>query len=148
MDPVTTYVLATWEEQLGIQMDVLQTEWATYLDDLDNRRFQIFGGLGWIADYADPENFLDVLFHSESLGNHSHYSDPQLDALLERARVEQDQDARFALYHEAERLVLEGAAWAPLFHSSGEHYLIKPYIKGFPLTSLIVPRLRYVYFSE
>ena len=87
-----------WEEQLGITMDLLQTEWATYLQDLRERRFQIFGGLGWIADYADPENFLDVLFHSESSNNHTHYSDPELDALLERARVEQGQEARLALY--------------------------------------------------
>ena len=147
-DPVTEVILATWEEQLGIKMDLLQTEWATYLEDLRDRRFQIFGGLGWIADYPDPENFLDVLFHSESDNNHTHYSDPQLDALLERARVEQDQQARFDMYQEAEQMILDGAPWAPLYHSNGDHYLIKPYIKGWPLSSLIIPKFRFVYFIE
>ena len=146
--PVTEVILATWEEQLGIQVDILQTEWATYLEDLRDRRFQIFGGLGWVADYPDPENFLDVLFHSESDNNHTHYSDPQLDALLEEARVEQDRSARFAMYQEAEKMILDGAPWAPLYHSNGDHYLIKPYIKGWPLSSLIIPRLRFVYFIE
>ncbi len=146
--PMTEIILNTWEEQLGIRMDILQTEWATYLQDLRERRFQIFGGLGWIADYADPENFLDVLFHSESSNNHTHYSDPSLDALLERARVEQDREARFALYREAEQMILDGAPWVPIYHSSGEHYLIKPYVKGFPISSLVIPRFRFVYFIE
>ena len=141
-------ILATWEEQLGIRMDLLQTEWATYLEDLRERRFQIFGGLAWIADYPDPENFLDVLFHSESSNNHTGYSDPELDALLERARVEPTQETRFALYREAEQMILDGAPWAPLWHSAGEHYLIKPYVQDFPLSSLVIPRLRFVYFTE
>ncbi len=146
--PLTQAILVGWEEQLGITMDILQTEWATYLQDLRDRRFQIFGGLGWIADYADPENFLDVLFHSESSNNHTHYSDPELDTLLERARVEQDQEARFAMYRDAEQMILDGAPWVPIYHSAGDHYLIKPYVKGLPISSLVIPRLRYVYFIE
>ena len=148
VDPVTEVILATWEKELGIRMDLLQTEWATYLQDLQDRRFQIFGGLGWIADYPDPENFLDVLFHTESDNNHTHYSDPELDELLERARVEADQEARFALYHEAEQMILDGAPWAPLYHSAGEHFLIKPYVQGWPLSPLVIPRFRFVYFIE
>ena len=146
--PVMQALLVGWEEQLGITMDLLQTEWATYLEDLRDGRFQIFGGLGWIADYPDPENFLDVLFHSESDNNHTHYSDPELDALLERARLEPDQESRFALYHQAEQMILDGAPWVPLWHSSGDHFLIKPYIKGLPLSPLVIPRFRYVYFIE
>ena len=148
VDPIIEVIIATWEAQLGIEMDLLQTEWATYLEDLRQKRFQIFGGLSWIADYPDPENFLDVLFHTGSDNNYTHYSDPELDALLERARVEQDQDARFALYREAEQMILDGAPWAPLYHSNGEHYLIKPYIKGWPLSPLVIPRFRFVYFIE
>ena len=146
--PSMEVILATWEAQLGIRMDVLQTEWATYLADLREGRFQIFGGLGWIADYMDPENFLDVLFHSGSYNNHTNYNDPELDALLERARVEADPEARLALYREAERMILAGAAWAPLWHSAGDNYLVKPYVKGLNLSPLIIPRFRFVYFVE
>ena len=148
VSPVMQAMLVGWEEQLGITMDLLQTEWATYLQDLRGRRFQIFGGLGWIADYPDPENFLDGLFHSESSNNHTHYSDPELDALLEQARVELDQEARFALYNQAEQMILDGAPWVPLWHSKGDHYLIKPYVEGLPLSAMVIPRLRYVYFTE
>ncbi len=148
VDPVTEVIVATWKAQLGIEMDLLQTEWGTYLQDLRDGRFQIFGGLGWIADYPDPENFLGGLFQTGNANNHTHYSDPELDELLERARVEQDQEARFALYREAEQMILDGAPWAPLYHSAGEHYLIKPQVQGWPLSPLIIPRFRFVYFIE
>ena len=148
LSPLYEAILATWEEQLGIQMDIQQTEWATYLQDLRERRFQIFGGLGWVADYLDAENFLDILFHSESDNNNTGFSNSELDDILERARVEQDEQARIALYNEAEQLIIEQAPWAPLYHSNGDSYIIKPYVKGLPLTPLVIPRLRYVYFDE
>ncbi len=148
VSPIMEAILATWEEQLGITMELQQTEWATYLQDLRERRFQIFGGLGWVADYLDPENFLDGLFHSESTNNHTAFSNAELDALLEKARVEQDQTARFAMYNEAEQLIVDQAPWAPLWHSNGESYIIKPYVKGLPLSPLVIPRLRFVHFVE
>ena len=148
ISPLHEAILATWEEQLGIQVEIQQTEWATYLEDLRERRFQIFGGAGWIADYLDPENFLDVLFHSESDNNHTGFNDAELDGILERARVEQDPQARVDLYNEAEQLIIDQAPLAPLFHSNGDSYIIKPYVKGLPLTPLVISRLRYVYFTE
>ena len=57
--------------------------------------------LGWSADYADPQDFLDVLFHSESSLNHSDYARAEVDALLEAARVELDEARRLARYAEA-----------------------------------------------
>ena len=148
LSPLNEAILATWEEQLGIQMEIQQTEWATYLQDLRERRFQIFGGLGWVADYLDPENFLDVLLHSESDNNYSGFGNAEVDSILERARVEQDEQARIALYNEAEQLIIEQAPWVPLYHSNGDSYIIKPYVKGLPLTPLVISRLRYVYFTE
>ena len=147
-DPYMVRIMADWEEQLGLQMETLQTEWATYLEDLRQGRFQIFGGLGWAADYMDPENFLDLLFHSGSGSNQTGHSDPELDALLEQARTEPDQAARFAQYQEAERMILAAAPWIPLWHSAGESYMVKPNVRGLPLSPLVIPRYRFVYFVE
>ena len=63
-------VLEMWRRNLGIQVENQQTEFATYLQDLNKRRFQMFQ-IGWIADYPDPENFLDILFHGGSSNNHT-----------------------------------------------------------------------------
>lgn len=140
-------VLRMWETNLGITAEFQQTEFATFLKDLHKRRFQMFD-IGWIADYPDPENFLDVLFHSASDNNHTNYSNPEVDRLLEQARVETDQARRYALYNEAEQIILDEAPWVPLWYSGESYVLVKPEVQDYHLPPLIIPRLRYVWLSE
>ena len=140
-------VLQMWERNLGITAEFQQTEFATFLKDLHKGRFQMFD-IGWIADYPDPENFLDLLFHSESTNNHTHYSNPEVDALLMKARVETDETARYALYNQAEQQILDDAPWVPLWFDGESKLLIKPNVHDFHLPPLIIPRMRYVYLTE
>jgi oligopeptide transport system substrate-binding protein len=140
-------ILQSWEEELGIQVDIQQTEWATFLQDLHARRYQMFT-IAWGADYPDPQNFLDVLFHSESQNNHGNYSNPEVDAKLEQARVMQDQEARFELYNEIEQMILDDAPWIPLWNSGESYVLIKPEVKGYHLTAMSIPQYRYVYIEN
>ncbi len=148
VSPSIEAMLAMWEENLDVRINLLQTEWAIFLQDLHQKRFQMFGGLGWIADYPDPENFLDVLFHSKSSNNQSEYTNFELDLLLERARVELDETARFELYHRAEEIIVTDAPWVPLWHSNGGSVLIKPNVNDYFLFPLVIPKYRYVYFTE
>ena len=140
-------VLQMWERHLGITAEFQQTEFATFLKDLHKGRFQMFD-IGWIADYPDPENFLDILFHSESSNNHTHYSNPEVDALLMKARVETDETARYALYNEAEQKILDDAPWVPLWFDGESKLLVKPNVHDYLLPPLIIPKLRYVYITE
>ena len=140
-------VLQMWERHLGITAEFQQTEFATFLKDLHKGRFQMFD-IGWIADYPDPENFLDILFHSESSNNHTHYSNPEVDALLMKARVETDETARYALYNQAEQKILDDAPWVPLWFDGESKLLVKPNVQDFHLPPLIIPRMRYVYLTE
>ena len=140
-------ILQMWEENLGIKIEIQQTEFATYLQDLNRGRFQMFN-IGWIADYPDPENFLDVLFHGDSSTNHTGYNNSEVNALLEKARVEQDQQLRYKLYHQAEESILQDPPWVPLWNSGEQYLLIKPYVKGYELTPLIVPKLRFVSLTD
>ena len=143
----TQAILAMWQEHLGIKVELVQTEWATFLQDLRQRRFQMFGGLAWIADYPDPENFLDVLFHSESSDNNMGYSNPELDRLLVQARTELDQELRFNLYHRAEEIIVQDAPWIPLWHGDEGYVLVKPDVHDYYLLPMIVPKLRFVYMT-
>lgn len=140
-------VLQMWEKNLGIQAEFQQTEFATFLKDLHKRRFQMFD-IGWIADYPDPENFLDILFHSESSNNHTNYNNPDVDALLEQARTETDDAVRFELYNQAEQMIIDDAPWVPLWYSGERYVLVKPNVRDYELTQLYIPKLRYVYFSD
>ena len=137
----------SWQEVLGVVVEFQQTEFATYLQDLHKRRFDMFQ-IAWIADYPDPENFLDILFHSESSNNHTAYSNPEVDRLLVQARTERDQATRYELYKQAEAIIVDEAPWIPLWHSGEQYVLIKPWVKDYHLTQLIVPRLRFVRIAE
>ena len=140
-------ILQMWERNLGITAEFQQTEYATFLKDLHKGRFQMFD-IGWIADYPDPENFLDILFHSESSNNHTHYSNPEVDDLLMQARVETDNVARYELYNRAEQMILNDAPWVPLWFDGESKLLVKPKVQDFLLPPLIIPRYRFVYLSE
>ena len=87
--PLHLEVLLQEWANMGVRVEIQQTEYATFIQDLHQKRFQMYE-FGWIADYPDPQNFLDILFHSNSENNHINYSNPLVDALLEQARVEPD----------------------------------------------------------
>ena len=139
-------ILQMWERNLGITAEFQQTEYATFLKDLHKGRFQMFD-IGWIADYPDPENFLDILFHSESTNNHTHYSNPEVDDLLLRARVETDTTTRYNLYNQAEQMILDDAPWVPLWFDGESKLLVKPNVHDYLLPPLIIPRYRYIYLT-
>ena len=133
-----------WRTNLGVDVNIEQTEFATFLQDVSRRPnpYQMYS-LGWIADYPDPQNFLDILFNSKSLDNHTGYASPAVDKLLGQAAVEPDAAKREALYQQAENQILTDAPWIPLLHGI-DHVLVKPYVKGYKPTSLIVPIMKYV----
>jgi ABC-type oligopeptide transport system substrate-binding subunit len=131
-----------WRQQLGIDVELQATEYSAFLRELRRGTFQAFSA-GWIADYPDPEDFLDKLFHSQSPQNEMGYSNPQVDRLLEQARGERDQARRFELYHQAERLILQDAVVIPLFWPV-EHQLVKPCVKNWPVVPMTVPKYRYI----
>ena len=78
---------------------------------------------------------MDVLFHSGVEINYGEYSNPEVDALLEMAAVEQDNDLSLALYQQAEQKLVDDAACLPLWF--GQNYiLVKPYVDGYELNPM------------
>ena len=137
-------IIEMWKQVLGVEVEIQQVEWATYLEDLDNQVFQAFAGLGWSADYPDPQDFLDILFHTDSSINHGAYSNSQVDKILEDARVEQDVLKRVQLYRQAEEMIVDDAAWVPLWFTGDRYVLIKPYVKDYFMVPMIIPKLHRV----
>lgn len=74
-----------WKDNLGVDVQIQQTDEATFFQDLDKRSYQMFTA-GWILDYPDPEDILDILFNSKSNQNTTGYDSPQVDQLLTQAR--------------------------------------------------------------
>jgi ABC-type oligopeptide transport system substrate-binding subunit len=117
-----------------------------YLDQIYSGNHGQLLSSGWCADYPDPENFADVLFHSGSVQNLGNYSNPQLDSLLEAARIERDVIKRIAMYHEAEQMLVDDAAALFTIHDLS-YELVKPYLKGYMLTPIDIPIERYMWLD-
>ena len=141
-------VIEMWKQELGVEVEIQQVEWATYLQDLDQQKFQAYAGLGWQADYPDPQDFLDILFHTESSLNHGKYSNPEADTILEEARTETDVERRVELYREAEDIIVNDGAWLPLWYSGERYVLIKDYVKDYKVTPMIVPKLKNIRLTD
>lgn len=135
-------IVALWDENLGVNIAIEQREFGLFLRDIDETNFQMFS-LGWIADYPDPQNFLEIKLHSRSANNETLYSNPEVDALLDEARTEFDEQARFELYRQAEEIIVNDAPWIPLYHGKTSA-LIKPYVDGYEVPPFVLPNLRYV----
>jgi len=146
MPRMTRAILAMLEGNLGLKVRVEQLAWTDFLNDLTRRRFQMYSA-GWVADYPDPQNFLDLLFYSSSPQNHTGYVNAEVDRLLERARVEGDRERRMALYRQAESRIVQEAPWVPLVYDvSG--VLVKPYVKGYRAGGGLYPWLCDIYIKE
>ncbi len=135
-----------WSRELGVEVEIQQVEWATFLQDLHRNRLQAFS-LAWQADYPDPHTFVDVLFRTGSSINNTNYSNPDVDALLEQANVEADPVRRIELYQEAEEMIVEDAAWLPLWWGVEGKVLVKQHVGGLTFPPLSVPIYQYVYID-
>ncbi len=137
-----TAITAGWKEVLGIDVELEARDYSAFLRDLRKRNFQLFD-TGWIADYPDPEDFIDKLFHSNSIQNEQGYKNSEVDGIIERARTERDKNTRYALYTRAEQMILDDVAVIPILWSV-EHRLVKPCVKNWPQVSMTIPTYRYI----
>jgi len=139
-------IIQEWQENLGVEVSVRQLEPEVFLYHLKQEKDEMFL-LGWVADYPDPHNFLDNLFRTGAENNIFDYSNPELDALLDQAAIEQDSATRLALYQQAEQKIVDEAPCLPLWF--GENYVLsKPYVKGYRLSPLGIPDLSQVYLEK
>jgi oligopeptide transport system substrate-binding protein len=88
--------------------------------------------MGWVMDYADPENMLNVVFHPDSPFQYTFWDDQDFRDLVDQAMVEFDFDTRNALWQEAEKIMLtDYAAVLPIYHYDN--------------TALLLPEIEAVY---
>jgi len=93
-------------EAVGIELDVAYMDWPTFQDRVKTKSAQMFA-MGWIADYPDPENFMQLFYSKNSSPgpNNFNYSNPEFDELYLEAAAMPDGPERVALYRRMDRIV-------------------------------------------
>jgi oligopeptide transport system substrate-binding protein len=106
--------------RLGIKVKCIFNDWPTLQRKVENKQAQMYT-MGWVADYPDAENFLQ-LFYSGNIDkgtNNSNYRDPQFDSLYLKVRIMQDSPERMALYCRMIKMVSEDTPVLLLNESEG-----------------------------
>lgn len=120
-----------WKNALGVEVATQNQEWGVFLETRKNLNYQV-ARAGWSADYNDPMTFMDM-WTTGNGNNDSGYANPEYDALIKQAAVEQDTAKRNDLFAQAEKmLVEEDMVIAPLYYYTNVS-LTKPYLKGVSL---------------
>jgi len=97
-------------QKIGVQLDIQQLEWATFLDKIYDRDFEGCN-LAWVLN--DIESDPKQIWHSENAkpelrsSNHSGYADELSDELIDKIRVELDPDKRAELFAQLHQRVYE-----------------------------------------
>ena len=88
----------------------------------------------WVSTYyVDPENWIGEMYDSANWGTwkaSSWYKNPEVDALLHKARRLVEQNQRAKLYEEAYRLVVADAADIWIYNTL-EHVPLAKVVQGF-----------------
>ncbi len=118
-----------WKQELGIHMELRQTEWKVYLAaqstlDFDTTRSS------WIGDYNDPNTFLDM-FMSNNGNNRTGWKSERYDALLRAGNSTLDKEKRAKILAEAESLLVhDDLPIVPLFFYVGIEFFDPKKIGG------------------
>lgn len=109
-------VIASDLEPLGIEVNIRQPDFSTWLDEQNSGNFDILM-MGWLGN-IDPDDFYYAQHHSDGTSNAQGYSNEDVDALLDAGRTETDQDARYDLYAEAAQIIADEASYIYLYNPS------------------------------
>lgn len=137
-----------WESiALAVQASLGQAGINVKLEKLANATMRDRIGLGdydisignWSPDFADPYMFMNYWFESDKKGlpgNRSFYSNPDVDALLKKAVSVTDQKQRTDYYQQAQKIVIDEAAYVYLFQKNYQVAMNKD-VKGFVFNPML-----------
>jgi ABC-type transport system substrate-binding protein len=104
---------------VGITIGLHPVPRATWIKDGNSGKTQfIFSD--WFDDYPDPQDFSDYLIRTGAGENWGRYSNPTVDALLDKGNMTRDQASREKIYKQVQLIVLRDAPVAMLYQSANQ----------------------------
>jgi oligopeptide transport system substrate-binding protein len=133
-----------WRE-IYVDAEIEQSDAAVFYNLLQEHDFDV-GIAGWVADFNDASNFLDLLRIGGG-NNYGQYANPDYDALLDRAALETDLEMRGRIMSDAEAMALRDHAWIPVFFGVNR-VLVHTYVNGWVTNPDENTRTRWVTIDE
>ncbi len=126
---VATAVADMWKNTFGANVSLVNLDVSSHYAYLqEGGKFNV-ARAGWVADYADAENFLALSLSSNKTFNYGHYENPAFDDLMKKSYEETDPAARSKLMHEAEAMLMKDQPIAP-FLTQADLWLVSGRVQG------------------
>ncbi|WP_029042590.1 peptide ABC transporter substrate-binding protein [Cucumibacter marinus] len=124
---IAVAISAMWKP-IGVEVELFNSETPVHYDALESGDFTI-GRAGWIMDYDDAINMLDLL--KTGVGNnYGRYSNAEFDALLDKSATQTDLEARAETLHAAEKIAMDEFGVIPIYYYVSKN-VVDPSISGF-----------------
>jgi oligopeptide transport system substrate-binding protein len=117
-----------WMKHLNIPVALQNEEWASYLKSMNDLNYDVCRR-GWIGDYPDASNFIE-LSESTNGNNNTGWKSAEFDGLMRASRIELNPVKRLEILRQSEALMLDQVPVLPIF-SDISNNLVKPYLRGY-----------------
>jgi len=118
---VSIAVASMLQQKLGVKVTLNNQEWKVFLATRNEKSFKDITRHGWIGDYNDANNFLELLRGDVGKINPAGYANPEFDRLMAEANVTADPAKRRELMQQAERVMLADVPVFPIYSYVSRH---------------------------
>lgn len=102
-----------WRTRLGVEIGLANQEWKVYLDSQDTLNYDLCRA-GWIADYTDPNTFMDMWVTGGG-NNDTGWSNATYDALVRSSLAAGSETERLASYQQMEAMLADELPIIPIY---------------------------------
>jgi len=142
---IAVAIAAMWE-QIHVDIELFNSEVAVHYDALQNVDYQGVGRAGWLMDYNDAINMLELL-RSDIIYNYGRYNNAEFDALLRQSATIVDQAARAEILRQAEEIAMSETAVLPIYYYVSKN-VVAPHVEGFVDNAKDIHRTRWMSITE
>jgi oligopeptide transport system substrate-binding protein len=127
---IATVMSQMWKQKLGVNANLANMEWKTFLDVRGGQDFDLARG-AWCGDYNEASTFLDLVT-SPSGYNDGKYSNPEVDDLMTAAKTSTDPSVN---YTEVEEILANEMPVIPIYHYAGV-YMLSDNLMAWPVNNV------------
>lgn len=144
---VAVELQSMFRRELGVTVQLQRQEWTALLESQQRIDYDISRS-SWVGDYNDPNTFMDM-FVTDGGNNETGWSNKHYDELIAAAGRENDPEKRFAIFREAEKiLVTDEAPICPLYYYVGIQFYDAEKLGGIEANLLDEHPLKTMYWKK
>ncbi|MFJ9254610.1 peptide ABC transporter substrate-binding protein [Bacillus pumilus] len=135
-----------WKKDLGVKVELDNSEWNVYIDKIHSGDYQI-GRMGWLGDFNDPVNFLELYKDKDGGNNDTGWESKEYKQSLNDSAKETDKTKREEMLKKAEEIIINDMPIAPIYFYT-QLWVQDPKLKGVVVSGLGDVQYKWAHFEK